>query len=278
MYVSLVYYLRHDQWISPDDYPNLVKPYDFWNGTAGPGESRLNWMPFYFNSTEALRPYESCDCWRPPGKVDIVENRYYHDPVRNNTVVYYQGFGHRIPIRGHWKDPNQILNDTNKVGPWDNATKIPPFQFKYTDWADAIINQVLPIKPHTLVMNAGLWHNNFGNTEIVERLVNATKSIPQVIWKTTTVSRDKEYSNSVDQSLCNTLECMNVSGWTFMLDEDYYTDGLHFREPIYHKMNEQLLWDHVFPHHYSLKYQDYNQSMMGQIPWSELGIDDGSIL
>lgn len=282
MYMSLVHYLRHNQWIEPTQKPNLVRPRDYF---SGPRETRFNWLPYYRASTAALAPYEACDCWREPGDPNggrtaetLIENRYYYDPHRNNTVVYLIANGNKIPMRGHWKNPQQVLqNTTTNPGPWTNASTIPPFQWNFSHWADAILNQVAPLKPHTLVMNAGHWRHAMTQDSYLQRVVQVAKqSVPQVIWRTTTADKKGgfEWHLPADWALCTELDCLNVTGWTSKLDERFYVDKLHFVEPVYRKMNELLLWDYIYPNHPTMKYQ-YSQHQDGnRLPWSELDLSD----
>ncbi|KAG7346460.1 hypothetical protein IV203_005528 [Nitzschia inconspicua] len=280
MYVSLVHFLRHNKWIEPTDNPNLVKPRDYIGGTE---ESTFNWKPYFIASTKALAPYEACDCWREPSDPNnnrkyetIVENRYFHDPIRNNTIVYLFAYGNKVPMRGHWNDSFQLLQNTSLHGPWTNETTIPPFVWTYDHWADAVLNQVVPIRPHTLVMNAGHWKHAIGRDSYRERVAEVSKqSVPQVIWRTTTADDDGSFDEHLhtDRAICVELECLNVTGWTSKLDKAFYVDKVHFIEPVYRKMNELLLWNHIYPNHPTMKYQ-YSDQKVDRLMWSELGLND----
>ncbi len=268
MYYSLAYYLRHNKWIDPTSYPNLVKPRDFLNGE----EMKFHWAPWYKNSTLQLHPYETCDCHREPGNVNrgvgketVCENRYYHDPHRNNTVVYLQAFDPSMGIRGHFENPNEALmayrnvDDQNQ----DNTLKvneiidtIVPYSWSY-DWPDAITNMIaMKLKPNIFVMNAGLWHKNGWELEdqsYLDRLDKAIQdaNIPRKIWKTTTVADGGKINSAhdaLDQRMCQKeswFECFNITRWTAKIPSEFYIDTVHFVEPVYRKMNELLLFDHL---------------------------------
>jgi len=257
MYYSLVYFLRHNQWIDSASDPNLVIP----SSILGGYELNLDWMPWYNASTVALSPYENCDCYRDkgsivrgPGAKSVVENRYYFDPTRNNTIVYFQSFGNVIPIRGHWRDPQEAMQapqrkidgeelDSNSIGPHTGHL---PFTW-YSKLPMAIKEQVGAIRPDALVMNGGKWNHDFGDPAFVAEVVAAIQEvgIPRVIWRTTTADRGGHFEKyqSTDEVMCavEELECFNVTGWTSKLRGGLYIDQGHFREPVYRKMNEELL-------------------------------------
>jgi hypothetical protein len=296
MYISLAYFLRHNEWIDPDSYPNLVKPADFPGGYA----LKFDWMPWYNVSTAALAPYENCDCHREmgdimrnPGKEWICENRYYYDRTRNNTVVYFQSFGNFIPIRGHWEDPQeatraaQLLQVVKKLASAsnrsvgdenENVTVGPllgrhPYTWSY-DWPTTIRHQVARIKPNVLVMNAGIWPHDFDKPDFVESIVAAINEtgIPQTIWKTTSSDKNGRFERymETDEAMCRheffQRDCLNITGWTSKLNEDHYIDHIHFREPVYRKMNEQLLEN-----------LGISQGGSRMLNWTDLGIADDNI-
>jgi hypothetical protein len=269
MYYSLAYFLRHNEWIDPNSYPNLVKPRDFLNGQ----EMNFHWAPWYKNSTLHLHPYETCDCHREPGaiyrgvgKEVICENRYYHDPQRNNTVVYLQAFDTSYKIRGHFENPNEALmahqyddqnlnnNHTLKVN--EIIDTIVPYTWSY-EWPDAITNMIAKkLKPNIFVMNAGLWYRQGWGLEDQSYLHQLDKAIqdaniPRKIWKSTTAALDEKRNSgdidALDQRMCEKewFECFNITGFTAKLRRNFYVDTFHFTEPVYRKMNELLLFNHL---------------------------------
>jgi hypothetical protein len=209
---------------------------------------------------DLLAPYENCDCYREPSNIDTrsqytCENRYYHDPVRNNTVTYVQAFGKAYPIRGHWRAEQAIpqlveyhqtknqsaLGDT--VGPMLSRV---PYRWEGT-WIDVIRGHVADLAPAVLIMNAGKWRHSFLDAPfrdgIVAALQNVSSVIPRVIWKTTTADQGGIYTssfNETDAAMCNLLECLNTT-WTMDVPPTLYVDKSHFLEPVYRLLNEQLL-------------------------------------
>jgi len=271
MYYSLVYFLRHNQWIDPLSKPNLVKPADILGGY----ELNFDWIPWYNFSNHALDPYEKCDCYREsgsivrkPGRDWVCENRYYHDPTRNNTIIFFQSYGNHIPIRGHWEDPpifqqNSQIDQSNFSIFYDRV----PHSWSY-DWPDAILHQVSKIRPlPKLILAAAAWNNDFDKPDFVERIVHAVKQtvgMENVLWKTATANRRGSIKDSgkTDKNMCEQLQgCLNVSGWTSKLSSDYYIDEGHFREPVYRKMNEEL-------------FLYLNLSVANPLPWTDLGLSE----
>jgi hypothetical protein len=249
-YLSLVYFLRHGVWIDPTSVPHLVRPLDY--------NLQKSWQPWFRASMDALEPNENCDCLRESGQLNatlpfICENRYYHDPVRNNTVTYLQAFGTQSTIHGHWlaqqaipqlvayhRTKNQsAIGDT--VGPMLGRV---PYRWEGT-WMDAIRGHVADLAPAVLIMNAGKWKHSFHDPlfqdAIVTALQNVSSVIPRVIWKKTTADLGGKYTyNETDSTMCALLECMDTT-WTMDVPQSLYMDQNHFYEPVYRLLNEQLL-------------------------------------
>ena len=303
MYYSLAHYLRHNQWIEPDSYPHLVKPSDVLGGY----ELNFDWTPWYNASTLNLYPYETCDCHREPGTLRrqyngiVNENRYFYDPQRNNTVVYFQAFTPKISIRGHFEDPKQALKQmpckNHTIHPYnhlqgnvgDICTNITdkekenillekvPITWEY-DWPDAITHMVTKINPDVLVLNSGKWREpgwGFEQQSYLDKFAKAVKdaNIPHTIWKTTTANKGGRIDptlNEFDNKMCQQdwLECFNLTAWTSKVPSAMYVDSGHFREPVYRKMNELLLFDHL-----NITLHDDNVTTIpGLLGWEAFGI------
>lgn len=256
-YYSLAYFLRHGKWIDPESRRSLVRPMDFLGGS----ELNFEWSPWFNASMAELAPYENCDCYREAGRLNgqkgklryICENRYYYDPIRNNRVTYIQSFGTAITIRGHWesKKASQQLADYYKypnesaigetVGPM--IVRVP--YLWEGDWMDAIRGHISELEPALLVMNAGKWAHSFHEEVFRASIMNALNdtSIPRVIWKKTTANRGGIYKRAwkeTDDAMCALIECMDTT-WTVQVPENLYVDQVHFLEPVYRLLNEQLL-------------------------------------
>ena len=164
-------------------------------------------------------------------------------------------------IRGHFEDPNNtwMANEENRVNISkavdDIITKTIPFTWHY-DWPDAITEIVAKkLKPNVLVINAGKWRSpgwELDQESYLNRLEKAIidAKIPRTIWKTTTANRGNKVDPVLyqfDNKMCQkeVFECFNITEWTSRLPAKFYIDGGHFDEPVYRKMNELLLFDHL---------------------------------
>ena len=131
-------------------------------------------------------PLEQCDCFKPRGNFNSVhfhelgngafvpvstENRYFYDPMRNNSVVYIQAFGSR-GSHGNWRpedafkhqhpirDP-RLSRYVNMSGDNINSSRSSFLEHPYlweTGWAEMITEHIskLKLKPNYLVLNAGI--------------------------------------------------------------------------------------------------------------------------
>lgn len=282
-YLNLIYYLYNGQWINDNDQPNLayIKQYK-------------SWIQFYNCSNEIFHGNEKCDCYRGSKSKLTFESRYYSDPIHNNYISFLFKLG-KINAQGHWNasiafstDPNiaslmenknPIVSNTqsitkgqekqqkkkNKKKQKQNVyllsgihTKIikPLWNYNWIDMIQYYIKDLQP-RPQYMVLNAGLWENNFHNITLlydiqkVCQLYNITS-----IYKTTTARRIENISDVIniyqyEQHACHIFDiCYNLS-WTGNIMEDkYYHDHTHFIASINNKFNQQLL--DIIYHHKSI--------------------------
>lgn len=213
---------------------------------------------FYFQTGRLLQPYELCDCFKPTANDtnvpsdQYIENRYYHDPVLNNTVTFLHAYGHEQSLHG--RIPAKDAYDISK---WDwhkKEKKLLKHQFsdpvwKYESWHEVLTDYVATLEPtpDVAVFNAGQWMNHFGKTDDSEDFAEALESLGlrKTIWKTTTYRPGGKAMNAdteaTDTYMCSLLDdCLDVS-WTAMVMDHLYWDDRHFFEPVYRVMNEDLL-------------------------------------
>jgi hypothetical protein len=231
-YLDLVYFLSHNgTWPSPDDRPNMVMEKTHRNG----------WTQFYNFTKSALQPYEQCDCFREFNLTTVIENRYYHDPERNNHVTYLQKFG-KLPFKSNW-NVTEVHQEHTLV---QSAAEL-NFLHQDANWVDAIRDFVchLSPKPSLFIFNAGLWtDHDLKVVALQQKIVEALQAcqIPSM-FKTTTKpqTRTEPTWEEYERQLCNLTDyCMDVR-WTALVPKSYYWDWLHFHEPIYSMLNVQLL-------------------------------------
>ena len=275
-YLSLVYFLRYGRWFEPDlEKNNLVNEKSF----ISPFHND-HYGEFYFQSSRLLQPYELCDCYKYQKYMDsditnnnnrtgandigkyIIENRYYHDPTLNNTITFIHAYGHSNVIHG--RIPAEDVYDIDQ---WDWHKKekrliehkhTKPI-WEYEDWSHVIKNYISNINPQPehLILNAGQWKNSFGpatnsSMETTTALLNSLQNDlnPEqttAYWKTTSYKRNGIIMNNdnnvvtTDLYMCEVLgNCLDIS-WTSNVHPDLYWDDVHFYEPVYRIMNEQML-------------------------------------
>jgi hypothetical protein len=269
-YLSLVYFLRWGSWFRPSQRPNLVRT-----------SKNESWFQYFRRTNSYFAPFEQCDCFRPLGPWNSVhfhelhelgsaipistENRHYWDPRRNNSVVYIQAFGSR-GSHGHWRPENAMKDDhiwrTSEMWRPDVQQEgylIPgglfvpnrPYEWE-TNWRDTITEYLAKLepKPEYVVLNAGVWSNDFGNPEFSESVAKALSDNGlKGIWKTTTHGKRPHKDSSLshhpyhqtDVYMCQLLKrCLDLT-WTGIVDAELYWDEVHFLEPVYSHMNAHLL-------------------------------------
>jgi hypothetical protein len=264
-YLSLAYRLRYGVWFDTfQRYYNLVNERTFQNPFH-----KHTWGEFLFQTNRILQPNEVCDCWRQPntpkGQIHVIENRYYYDPVFNNSVVYLRAMGHWHPMEGRLA-PAQVRKQTRDwqmraMNDYLNLT------WQYKDWSNAIRHYVRHLRPQPrhIIMNAGFWRHKFGWVHLKKSapspndheskehwiLSKDTESMLQLIektpqyhyaWKTTTYLKDQSATSlENDILMCDRIStCFNMS-FTRGVRQNLYWDNKHFYEPVYRVTNEVML-------------------------------------
>lgn len=146
MYLSLVHFVRWGYWESSDTIPSMVLE-----------KQHASWNDFFNYTKSKLFPYEECDCWR--GNISseedyahVYENRYYWDPVWNNSITMIQKIG-RHAAKGHW-----YSTDVHRRHNLDAQLNY-DFVWNYgQSWADIIHHHLakLPHKPQYIIFNGGM--------------------------------------------------------------------------------------------------------------------------
>ena len=220
----------------------------------------------YINFTnQLLTPHEVCDCFHDRRLAQDKEmwssNRYFYDAEYNNTLVYIQALGTSRPMRGRLESGSVFQNFDNLQGipsstvmanrsenvtantPSENETSV---SWEWEEWSDLIRHVVAPIKPDSVVMNAGLWQNNFlDNKEAIKNLEDALEEseIKRWFWRTTSYKQgghSRQSNIDTDAKMCGRLPCIDLS-WSKRVKWTYHSDPVHFWEPFYRISNEQTL-------------------------------------
>lgn len=291
-YLSLAYFLRYGRWWdSPHDSPNNLFNAHSFRHPAHPSE---DWNEFFLQSNRMLYPMEACDCVRSMDGEIVCERRYFHDPERNNTMVYinmngnethgswgyygnfaaqeiFANFEHMVEMPVGFRLQSELVSK-------HTSTKESRFSWEYATWGDVLRYHVGELglgHDCAVVLNAGLHPHNFGGNDtessaLRSDLVDALQSIQmQSIWKTTSYTlheiRKSHHDATVvspkvaDVNMCELLgHCLNIS-WTIQLRTELYFDHLHFFEPVYRVLNEDLLTTLGF---FTENYQPFDRSIL----------------
>ena len=276
-YISLAYFLRTGgTWPTPSRHQctTAFAKHCPWL----PGHPGDNWYTYY-QMTNALlggwddddddddeaatpaaapaHPVEVCDCFR--GRYDA---RYFYDPRYHNRLSFFMRTGHEkdAPFRGRLSSATvwqQMANHSLSGIPWaySSGPDHTPL-WEHADWAEMIQQELgrMNPKPEYVVMNAGVWENRFHEPEIRLHVSKALQDIgvKQAFWRTTTFESPRFHTGGhqtairrknviTDHSMCRVLGgCINVS-FTARAHRDFFADMVHFHEPVYRLMNEELL-------------------------------------
>jgi hypothetical protein len=231
MYLSLANYFRWGVFECDNYTPSIVREKD--HGT---------WHNFYLYTKEKLSPYEQCDCWKREGlREPWCENRYYWDPILNNSLTMIAKAG-SFPTIGHLNGTDVLLEHGIDSGDFKEVL------WNYGEnWADIITHHLakLPQKPDYIIFNAGIWPNHGLESEIMQdAILQALEETSIVgIYKTTTrgVGGQGHLHDAHDANLCRKADyCLDLS-WTAQVPAALYWDSYHFLSSVYNQMNVQLL-------------------------------------
>jgi hypothetical protein len=240
-YLSLAHFFKYGQWIDPDEVPNMTIE-----------KQHSTWHNFYNFTKGKLAPYEECDCFRPQGHkmALMMENRYFFDPSRNNSISFFQKFGHKLSFKSNWNvshvhNPHDLITEEDQL----------KFQLETQEWPYFIRNFVAKLdpKPTYFVFNEGIHpHRDFTNKKVRRQIVRALKDSGIIgVYKTTTKYRLHNITNNnitetsmirdYELDFCKKVDlCLDLS-WTWLVPIEYYSDYAHFKEPIYTWQNIQLM-------------------------------------
>jgi len=290
-YLSLAYFLRYGRWYDPTTFPNnLVHAHSFHHDF----HPREDWNEFFMQSNRMLQPFELCDCVRKDNTVAIERRYFFDESRNNTLVYInisgkstlgYEGLYGRVDPTTVFKKPFQsglfresptttLAQDAAMVTNQLHHVALHGGAWEYFTWADLIEYHVgeLNLGPSAVaILNAGLHPSSFQDSLKAVALKEALEMVGvKGVWKTTTFTKDQVlnaqqkqrqqlYSAEIkmrelDQVMCQHLgECFNLA-WTAQLSPNLYYDQLHFGEPVYRILNEDLLSQlGLLPEHYRNK-------------------------
>jgi hypothetical protein len=264
-YLSLAYFLKHGEWEEP--FPKEEKDGVVKMPRMAARNSFHSWKDLIHKTTDILAPYDFCDCY--PYKTHVYEARYFYDPQLDNFLVYIPKFG-EFRARGHYA-PESFPN----VHPMNNRTtftsspraktvnftteglNLNPNDWKQwkIDWSgvpDYIMRFPPYFRPTHLLFNSGLWDNDKEMRDPIHReaIVRGLKSISNLtkIYRTTNFGRGPGppafYNVTLrphEEYICQHVDHCFDMRWSRNIPYSYWRDQLHFLEPIYRWVNEDLL-------------------------------------
>lgn len=241
-YLDLAYFLTHGTWNDEHITSNMNA-----NRSSMVTDHKYDrWIDFFQHTNSELQPYEQCDCYRKTsgsivGGEGIIENRYFRDEYKNNTVTYLQKFGD-YPFKSSW-DVSDVHRKHGKMITRESQLK-PLFWIGWVDAIQSFVCQMNP-KPSVFIFNQGWWTNNdLVNVTLQSEILDALRSCDIIsIYRTTNKGRDETDRNidEYESQLCDAADyCMNMT-WTAVVPESHYVDRNHFQPPVYTWMNLELL-------------------------------------
>jgi len=232
-YMALAHFLHYGTHIRNEDRPQklTLKDKDL---SPRPGDT------YHDFSKVILHPNEQCDCfrlteWKPEVFVD---NRYFFDPIRNNSLTFLLKYGY-MEAHGHWP-PDEVHNPHNQSFEQGNY-------FWNGNWSVAFqhLAAIRP-KPKFVIFNAGHHRNQMTNPVVQDDIVKILQELDFIgIYKYTTCKKGNMRSwrnTGHEDQMCNKMErrCVNYN-WTCALGPYDYYDHVHLHADVNQRMNEELL-------------------------------------
>lgn len=285
-YTSLAYFLKFGRWINmqhpiPID-SNHTLMYEQPCAKEQVPHMGLIWKNFWSSkddwsnySESLLSPNELCDYfeastpqWDRTFGVHGIENRYFRDPIHNNSIVYLKKLGdsnnYNAPLTfkstytlneiNTFRNLSSLaamskLKQNRKPKNYTSLNSIPDdlLTMKTSNWTEFILNFVSKFEPRPkhFIFNQGLWaHATFQEPSCYEDVIKAISDAGMIsIYKTTTKWKDAKIAENelYERQICELTDyCLDLS-WTYLLPDYLYTDRAHFYEPVYSWMNIALI-------------------------------------
>lgn len=252
--VTRYQYLSLSHFLEFGDFPGTNS-----NKSLHPGITDLllkygDFVRFFQSSTAVFDGRMQCYCWPGVDRSNAREHRFYKSAEGASAVFYWMPGYPDVPLDGLWGFP-----------PFSNSTlSCTPGECDPPDWSlplpEAIARIMSQLKPHTIVLNHGLWHLISGvpawSLELHDAVMRAANEAVhpqggQAIWKTTSYERQgrvlRDFDNvSVEQALAHGWLVMDEWALTFPLthlNEPHpaFMDDTHFAGYVYRELNQVLL-------------------------------------
>jgi len=244
-YLSLVYFLSYGRWEENEQSPNMLLE-----------KTHESWVNFYNYTYSKLQPYELCDCYRIENedlrfgffkKIGFsTENRYFYDPVQNNSVVYLRKMAN-LPFHASW-NASDIFDMHMKPPRLATSEEELNFVMDDRDWTNILKNHLCKLhpKPDLFIFNQGIWKGHYFEDESrQDEIINALKSCGIKSMYKTTTKKGWEHNDftvkEYEMQLCEKSDLCNYLNWTGYVPGELYWDKNHFIPIVYNWMNVLLL-------------------------------------
>ena len=233
-YIALAHLLHYGSHIRNEDSPAKLSLKDK-QLSPGPNDK------FHDMHKILLHPNEQCDCYRPvEWTPDVfVDNRYYYDPIRNNSLTFLLKYG-SLEAHGRWA-PQEVHN------PHDPSFEEGSYVWN-GNWSVAFrhLDAIRP-RPNYVIFNAGHHPNKMYDRAVQDDIAETLQELNLLgIYKYTTCKNGnlRSWRNTGhEDAICARMEfrCINYN-WTCALDRgEHYYDHVHLRADMNQRMNEELL-------------------------------------
>ena len=233
IYLHLAFYLHRGRWFRNEETPNLADR-----------RTLPSWNHFHQFANQLLYPNEICDCYfNETNLSQRYENRYFFDPVQNNSLIFIAKFGEHSSF-GHW-DPREIEPSSQRPEFRMPTTYNASYAWKYNRTTDILLHHFSRLpksqQPNYVVLNQGLWENHTLTIYQLPDLLDALHSLNMKgIYRTTTASRKSQApSTSHEEAYCEAMPCWNMS-WTSKVSDSSMVDDLHYTSDMNRIFVEQL--------------------------------------
>eukprot|EP01084_Bolivina_argentea_P159118 277147_1 len=238
-YLSLTYYFTYNEWANQSWLTNE--------------KHSQNWNEFYQKTSEILK-FEQCNCWRSEVYEisNIIENRYYRNPINNISVTLMTIYQDEFLVRGHWNVSNTKVIIPEAFDCGSNHCNPDELQPQWAYQINELHLMIKKLNPDYLLINNGwksapltLIQNTFKN------ILNVTKKHVKIYWKTRLfqkqwIKRKKQMQNEISKNrkIENMIKEQHFNGCN-VLDVTALTS-------LWYKLNllNECMWNVV---HYTIK-------------------------
>ena len=234
-YIALAHFLHYGQHIRNEDRPAKLSLKD---KQLAPGKNDT----FHNLHQILLHPNEQCDCYRPAEWTPsvFVDNRYYYDPILNNSLTFLLKYG-SMEAHGRWT-PQEVHNAHD-----------PSFEEGHYIWegnwsvAFRHLDAIRP-RPNYVVFNAGHHPNMMYKKAVQDDIAESLQELNLIgIYKYTTCKNGNSRARRTtthEDAMCARMEHRCISYiWTCSLENPgtHYYDHVHLTADMNQRMNEELL-------------------------------------